>query len=128
MVKEKVEEDYKKIKEEYKDREIEQICAHGVEAARKFQIYQCCLDWADKLEKIPLLSKDILENHNLIEAVYAAEDPYITANAYILARGIRGFPLTSAFCDTKCVTCQTPTVFEAEFSLILAYSLCTKYM
>ncbi len=75
MVKEKVEEDYKKIKEDYKAKEIEQICAHGVEAARKFQIYQCCLDWADKLEKIPLLSKDILENHNLIEAVYAAEDP-----------------------------------------------------
>ena len=80
MVKEKVEEDYKKIKEDYKAKEIEQICAHGVEAARKFQIYQCCLDWADKLEKIPLLSKDILENHNLIEAVYAAEDPKGDAN------------------------------------------------
>ena len=68
MVKEKVEEDYKKIKEDYKAREIDQLFAHGAEAARKFQIYQCCMDWADKLEKIPLLSQDILENHNLIES------------------------------------------------------------
>lgn len=75
MVKEKVEEDYKKIKEDYKAWELEQICEHGAEASRKFQIYQCCMDWADKLEKIPLLSQEILENHNLIEAVYAAEDP-----------------------------------------------------
>ena len=75
MVKEKVEEDYKKIKEDYKAREIEQLCAHGAEAARKFQIYQCCLDWADKLEKIPLLTQDILENNNLIETVYSVENP-----------------------------------------------------
>ena len=75
MVKEKVEEAYKKIKEDYKAREIEQLCAHGYEAARKFQIYQCFLDWADKIEKIPLLSQEILNNRNLIEAVYTSEDP-----------------------------------------------------
>ena len=75
MVKEKVEEDYKKIKEDYKAWELEQICEHGAEAARKFQIYQCCMDWADKLEKIPLLSQEIMENCNLIEAVYASEAP-----------------------------------------------------
>ena len=33
------------------------------------------MDWADKLEKIPLLSQEIMENCNLIEAVYASEAP-----------------------------------------------------
>lgn len=74
MVKEKVEEDYKKIKEYYQAKGFDWLCKQGIVAARKFQIYECCLEWSDRLEKIPLLTGGIVQKQNLIEAVYAFED------------------------------------------------------
>lgn len=68
-LKEKVEEDYKKIKIQYQSQGTEQVYQQSGIIARKNQIYLCCIRQAELLERIPLLNQSLLKEANLIDAI-----------------------------------------------------------